>query len=53
MFAALAGFVGAVVTALILAQLHDPDDGAGPAGPGDPEDPGGPVAIYLNRDSGR
>ena len=45
----LSGIIVAVAAALILARVQGPGDGPGP---GDPQDPGGPVAIYLNKDSG-
>ena len=45
----LAGIIVTVVAALILARIQGPGDDPQPKDPGRP---GGPVAIYLNRDSG-
>jgi hypothetical protein len=45
----LSGIIVTVVAALILARINGPGDDPPPE---DPRRPGGPVAIYLNRDSG-
>jgi hypothetical protein len=45
----LSGIIVTVLAALILARITGPGEDPGPEVP---DQPGGPVAIYLNRDSG-